>query len=163
MATDAYTLKQLVETIAPAADADETLRTIRQVRHWTASDLLEPIEGKSTGTGISRRYSADEVRKAAILHELAHYRVPVPVLEDSFPQAMVNYLPSSEWRAAVTGTRQVMLQLAYSAGSVQVQMIADPKTPNMLTARRLSQADPMMAPASAIVINLTRLFGRLRL
>lgn len=163
MASDALTLKQLVETIAPSADAEEAGRIMRQVRHWTQRELLRPVGGKSTGTGVSRRYDPDEVRKAAILLELSHYRVPVPVLEDAFPLAMQHNVGGPAWRAAIAGKRPVMLQIAFNEGMVQAQIVSERGQANMLTARATTTDDPMLTPASAIVLNLSRLFGRLKL
>ncbi len=104
MSETTYTLKQMVSILAPAGDLDVAPRLARQLRHWTALDILAPIGGKRTGTGVSRRYSMDEVRKAAILVELSNYRVPSPVLEDTFAEASEAGRVRGNWRDAVEGT-----------------------------------------------------------
>lgn len=47
-------------------------KMMRQVRHWTALDLLHAAGPKATGTGVSRANDEDELYKAVILEELAH-------------------------------------------------------------------------------------------
>src|SRR4051794_37184763 len=71
MALDTYTLKEVAAVLCASGDPAEVERIARQVRHWTVADLLHPTGKKHTGTGRSRRYTADEIRKASILLELS--------------------------------------------------------------------------------------------
>lgn len=163
MAQRTYTLKEVVEIIAPGAGADTRDKIARRIRHWTATDLLVPVEGKSTGTGISRRYDADEVRKTAILVELANYRVPATVLDPAFANFSDTWAESPHWATAISGKRSIYFQFACYEDNMSFQIaprdapatILDPM-PGLDTSRERS-------PVSAIVVNLTRLFAGLKL
>ena len=163
MPDTSYTLKQLVSIIAPPGDRETARRIARQVRHWTALDLLSPLSDKHTGTGVSRRYSADEVRKAAILVEFARYRIPAPVLEDTFPTAAEDWPARKAWRDAIAGTRPIFLHMAYN-GDVTIYQFTDADAvTRALTPKNGAKIDPVFDVVSAIVINVTRLFARLKL
>ena len=139
-------------------------RLARQLRHWTALDLLATIGGKRTGTGVSRRYSLDEVRKAAILVELSNYRAPSPVLEETFAEASEAWPGSGNWRDAVKGRKPIFLYLSYGEHSV-IYQFASPKSVSLLLDPKpgFPKRDPRFDSASAIVVNLTKVFARLRL
>lgn len=161
MSETTYTLKQMVSILAPAGDLDAAPRLARQLRHWTALDILAPIGGKRTGTGVSRRYSMDEVRKAAILVELSNYRVPSPVLEDLFADASERWPDYAEWENAIDGRKSVYLYISYNDDMVTYQI--NSKKSWMLEPKRTrSKSDPKFNSASAIVVNLTKVFARLR-
>ena len=155
-----YTLKQLVSTVAPAADREALSRVARQVRHWTALDLLTTLTAKNTGTGVSRRYSADEVRKAAILVELSHYRIPAPVLEDGFETFTEQWRGRKPWQDAISGTKAVYFCLAYNEHIVTFQLMPAGGVISILQPK--TRLDPEFDLVSAVVINLTGLFARLK-
>jgi len=76
------TVKDIAIGISYDNSEEGVARTIRQVRHWTQSDLLRPISQKSTGKGVPRVYEEEPtVRIAAILLELCRYGVTVDVLK----------------------------------------------------------------------------------
>ncbi len=163
MSDNPYTLKQMVSILAPAGDSKAAPRLARQLRHWTALDLLAPIGGKQTGTGVSRRYGLDEVRKAAILVELSNYRVPSPVLEDSFADASEKWPRLVQWREAVEGRKAILLYISYDDDQVTYQFAPAKSAMLLLGPKRgLPKHDPTFDAASAIVVNLTKLFSRLR-
>lgn len=153
-----YTLKEIATLLSPSDDAETVEKLARQIRHWTNLDLLCPIGKKHTGTGISRRYDLDELRKAAILVELAHYRVPVTVLDDGFVDMIENYQRRAEWNAAVTGEKLVYLIFAFNDDEIEFQLFAEPNPHPMLASSSDSRSVEWI---SAITINLTRLFKKL--
>ncbi|HWI25466.1 MAG TPA: hypothetical protein VN668_00760 [Stellaceae bacterium] len=163
MSEPAYTLKQVVSLLAPANDPGAPARIARQVRHWTARDLLAPLGGKRTGTGVSRRYTADEIRKAAILLELSQYRIPAPVLEDSFDVASHDWPNRSDWDDAVAGRKSIFLYMTYSRHITAYQLAPADAVITMLEPAPEKKREPMFEIFSAIVINLTRLFATLKL
>src|ERR671931_556707 len=96
MGGEAYTLKQLVSLLPGSDDPAEAERIARQLRHWTAMDLLTPTGEKHTGTGVSRRYSEHEARKAAILLQMA-YNEGMTMFQLLTPESRTNFLsPRSE-------------------------------------------------------------------
>jgi hypothetical protein len=163
MAQGEYTLKELVSIVMPPSDSDAVARVARQVRHWTALDLLKPLTSKHTGTGVSRRYSADEVRKAALLVELSHYRIPAPVLEDGFETFAPDWPKGEAWRAAVAGNTAVFFYMAYNEHLTTFRLVPADAVITVLQPVPNPRREPAFDMVSAIVVNLTRLFGRLRL
>lgn len=158
MTTTSYTLKEIANLLSLSGETEEVDRLARQIRHWTSLDLLVPIGKKHTGTGVSRRYDVSELRKAAILAELAHYRVPVTVLDDCFGTMIEEYTARQEWQDAITGRRPVFLVLAFNDDMIQTQLFAEPASHPMLST---STGEKAVEWVSAITINLTRLFKRL--
>jgi hypothetical protein len=121
----------------------------------------DPEGGKDTGTGTSRRYGANEVRKAAMLVELAHFRIPAPVLELTFEDTE-RWTTAHEWQMAVRGDEVIFLNLAYTdgdEGTILSQVIVASSERNLLVA---TARDPAFNFASAVVINLTKLFAKVR-
>ena len=125
-------------------------------------DLLKPEGQKHTGTGRSREYSADEIRRAAVLVELAKWRVPMTVLATSFDEFADDY--EYEWNSAVNGSASVYLVMSWSNDlTVWNMTIGEPG----LLLLDDSQFQPQVPtpqnelelPASAIVINLSRLLS----
>jgi hypothetical protein len=157
-----YTLNQLVSRLSVGGGKEEAARLARQLRHWTSSDLISPLGEKHTGTGVSRRYTADEVRKAAILVELSRYRIPAPVLEESFSEAAENWVKERGWRDAISGARPILLFMSQSEDLIAYQLVARGAIATMLDPVHDPKRDPMFEIFSAVVINLTRLFARLR-
>ncbi len=116
-----------------------------------------PVGDKHTGTGRSREYPVEEVYRAAVLLELAKWRVPVTVLADTFRAFTVNF--EHEWLLAVDGSAAVYVTMTWREGLTAWVIAIDEPELFMLD-------DPMEsgngAPASAIVINLTQVLHGLR-
>jgi hypothetical protein len=167
MIEETFTLKHLAKAVYPAGSDREQDQFMRQVRHWTACDLLRPVGGKNTGTGVSRRYTASDIRRAAILAELHRYRVPVPVVEN-FAEAMDTYEFGRGfdvmWKSAIAGDRPVFLQLAWTEGFTSWGIDFDEPNSLMVAPEGKSRdpGDPFHI-TSAIVINLTSVFARIEL
>lgn len=166
----AYSVRELVDKLAPEGDEDEKLRLIRQVRHWTNADLLTPQGKKHTGTGVSRKYGADEVRKAAILRELARFGMTVTQLEGTGEYLdMLTKDPS--WRDAVTNKRPVYLELfttpddedqtwRFARDEPDLRPIHPDAKPSRLKVGNTTTQGPSYT--SALVLSLNRIFARLK-
>jgi hypothetical protein len=128
-------------------------------------DLLTPAGRKHTGTGVSRRYDPDEVRKAAILAELNRYHLPVTMFSEGHDWSE-GFSRRPAWHTAIEGKRPVFLQLAWSHNMLISQIYEDQPKHNALAPRLDPKGDPKsekMLPVSSVVINLSRLFARLRM
>ncbi|GEM_PF-2138406 len=175
MSDRTYTLKEVVAAIRWLYGRDEAARFARQLRYWTNLGLISPIGKKHTGTGVSRRYSADEVRKAAILAELENYHVPKPVLVEGFAVHARSWVKSPAWRQAVSGSQQVLLYMMYGKpaaiglgykfvlGETPLIHLISPKEERASPELRPSRELLSVMPASAIVVNVTRVFARMKL
>ena len=152
-----YTLKEAVTILHRSGGEEEATRITRHIRHWTTLDLLVPVGDKHTGTGRSREYPVEEIYRAAVLLELAKWRVPVTVLADTFRAFTVNF--EQEWLLAVDGSAAVYVTMTWSEGLTAWVIAIDEPELFMLD-------DPMESgnggPASAIVINLTQVLHGLR-
>ncbi len=168
-----YTVKDVASLIRQPYETDVE-RLIRQVRHWTTCDLLTTIGAKKPGTGRSRLYDAHQVRKAAVLAELAQYTIDVGKLETFGEWA--DMLPQHNgWKAAVEGKRDAYLQMAFNADgshswSINVGQpnLFDLKThnpPRRGTVQRLDGTTfdmPRPDFSTAVVLNITKIFRRVR-
>ncbi len=158
MSKTLYTLKEVVGFLRRSKDSGEEAKIMRQVRHWTASDLIPTVSKKHTGTGVSREYSAREVRLAAILLELSHYRVPVTVLDD-FDEMVGKYSDDDDdWQDAIAGKRPVFLQFAFNAHMNVWQLHGEHFKKNFLSSTFGGKESRALDVNSAIVINLTKVF-----
>lgn len=86
---DSYLLsaKDVARVIAYPGLPDGVARAVRQVRHWTQSDLLRTAGDKNTGRGRSRLYEEEPtIFIAAMLMELARFGITVDKMK-----------PLSEW------------------------------------------------------------------
>jgi hypothetical protein len=75
--------KAIVWLSSPLGDARELQRIMRQLRHWTQSDVLRPIGGLYIGTGRSREYAIETVLVAAILSELSNLGMTIGTLKSA--------------------------------------------------------------------------------
>lgn len=74
-------VKYLAERVGAASSDAERERLVEQLRYWTRLDLLAPSGPKHGGSGRWRTYPGSAIYIAAVLQELARYRVAVPVME----------------------------------------------------------------------------------
>ena len=160
-----YTVKDVAAIIAPEPSMRE--RVLRQVRHWTATDVLKPLGGKATGTGVSRVYKADDVRKAALVLEIVRYGVPLDVLE-SFSEWCDGLIKDGTWEDAIEGRRDVfmaiMLEHGDDPGVIWGVERGVAKLPLISLSKTWKQEELRIAePASAIAVNLSKVFKRLNL
>lgn len=62
------TVGEIAERLA--AIAPDIAGTVQKIRHWTREQMLLPVDQLHAGTGKHRRYAADAVYDAALLHVL---------------------------------------------------------------------------------------------
>jgi DNA-binding transcriptional MerR regulator len=76
------------------AEAEAVQPLFERIRHWTREGLLTPAGEKNPGTGRSRRYGDDAVRKARVLNSLTELGFTVRHL-----RAVIDFLDihSAEW------------------------------------------------------------------
>jgi len=171
MSSEEYTLRQVAEIITGTTDPAVISRVSRQVRHWTAEDIVPTLGGKHGGSGVHRRYDANAVRRAAITLELVRYGITITSLEP-FDEYLDDIADHPKWEKAVSGGENVFL-------SYSIECVEDGNTPIGLGTR--DEADPLRLVeaqteedygrglievknyASTLVINLTKLFARLDL
>ena len=153
-----YTLKEAVTILHRSGDEEEATRITRHIRHWTTLDLLVPVGDKHTGTGRSRAYPVEEIYRAAVLLELAKWRVPVTVLADTFRAFTVNF--EQEWLLAVDGSAVVYVTMTWSEGLTAWVIAID--EPELFMLDDPTSESGLGGPASAIVINLTQVLHGLR-
>ena len=60
------TVGEIAERLASIAP--DTAGTVQRIRHWTREGMLLPVDRHHAGTGKHRRYAADAIYDAAILH-----------------------------------------------------------------------------------------------
>ena len=169
MTDDSYTLKQVARIVARTDDEDHLAKVARQIRHWTSLDIIPTIGKKHSGTGVHRRYSANAVRRAALTSELARYGLDVSDM-DPLGEYFDGMEGGADWQTAIDGT--AIVYLWYSLAGVPDGMIIgqygsqDRINPLQLTnARRNEEYGAGLIPvegyASALVINVTKVFQRL--
>ena len=89
-----------------------------QVKYWTDSDALRCLAGtKGAGQGNKRLYSADYLPEAAIIAEIAKYRIPMKhlaywskeitkLLTHGEDERFLNRKPAEWYRAALAGKHE---------------------------------------------------------
>lgn len=160
MALRTYTLHEMADTISRSGKASDINRLMRQIQHWTTSDLLHPQEGKYSGTGRHRRYDVDEVRRAAIFYELGRYRVPVPTLE-TFAIVMHQQTELNQvlWDRAINGDGTIYLFFGWDDDVIDFQIVDDLAGASSAKSRRKNSL--MSIKTSAIVMDLTQIFRQI--
>ncbi len=164
-----YTLKQVASRVCMSKDPAEIETVARQIRHWTVSDLLVPVGEKYTGTGRSRRYSANEVRLAAWLAELSKYGMTVSLLETA-RATYEEYGKDGYWEGVAESKTPVFHEVTWDRNSIVGKITGG--APELISFKRprgqmrvgppegVGVIDPENV-TSVIVINLTKVFGRL--
>lgn len=76
------TLKDLASAVALTTSDAGIARAMRQLRHWTQSDVLRTLSEKSTGSGVPRLYAVEPtIEIAATLQEFARFGATVDILK----------------------------------------------------------------------------------
>jgi hypothetical protein len=168
--TDTYTLREVARMIARKGDEDDVRRVMRQIRHWTVCEALVPEGDVHTGTGVSRRYGADEVRIAALLLVLSKYGMTMTEFEylrEMLENVVESWRPGEEdlfwevtWneeafrgKVSIGAPEMLTYQAKYRPGKRRKKKPAD--MPDWLW-----EHDPDNI-AHAIAINATRIFERI--
>ena len=164
------TIKDIATRIAFVRSEEGIQRTLRQVRHWTQSDLLHPISAKSTGKGIPRMYSAEPtIYIAAFLLELSRYGATVeimkPVSDALYEDWDTDGLGTGWYISTAMTDMNTYLQVAWDTDEqtgefigAHVHMYDDMET---FDRRRQSESFMMEEPSSSILINMTRVMDRI--
>lgn len=158
-----YTAKQVARLIAYTGSDSEITQVIRKIRHWSANDVLVPLGGKNTGTGVSRVYDDLQVRIAAIVYELTRYGVTVEML-DTFNEYIADGICfMDEWKEAVNDEADFILALTWGGdGAIEstyrIVREGEPLTVATAYHDKIGSTFP-----SAILVNLRTIFRRIRL
>jgi hypothetical protein len=75
------TVLDMAERLAPLTPGGDTAAVARQIRHWTMTRVLRPVGTPHPGAGRARWYRPGEVYIAAVITELAAWRIPVGIAE----------------------------------------------------------------------------------
>jgi len=158
------TIKDITQAVAPDKSVDGLNRTLRQVRHWTQSDLLRPREQKNPGKGSPRLYAQDPtIMISAILLELNRYGATVDILR---PVADALYTDEEETGGDVLWMAENDEANAY----LQVVWIEDEQTRKFTGAeinlfhdhgRTAEDEDLWTDPTSSVVLNLNKIAQRI--
>jgi DNA-binding transcriptional MerR regulator len=148
---------------------------VRQLRYWTAEGIIAPVGKKHAGSGTHREYTADEVRKAAIVAELVRHGFSVVKIGTEYFEGIGD---SPDWDCAVTGDDDVFFVHAKELGEDGgfygwigtrskkdllwiIEKRSEKEKGKNLAERLLNQSWDNYT--SCLVINLTKLFSNLKL
>jgi hypothetical protein len=174
-----YTVREIAAIISGSDNSEVIERMVRRVRYWTNEGALKPIGGKRhTGSGNHREYDADEVRKAAIAAELSRYGISLGKIIP-FDVYLEDIKRGELWKRAVEGTDNIYIVHSEEFGEEGGDMTG---FCSELESRKDSVVSPMhvvssrgrMVPdnptsldyddyPSSLVINITKLFAKLRM
>jgi hypothetical protein len=153
------TVKDIADWISIDRSEEGIARAMRQVRHWTQSDVLRTASEKNTGKGVPRFYDkSPSVWIATILFELCRYGATVDMLK---PVADELY---DHWEK--DGGMYFLTPMIGDDSYLQVAWNTDPKTGRFTDAsihmfddfdRGSGDYQLMSEPTSSIVINMAQL------
>ncbi len=156
------TVKDIARYIAFDTSEHAISKTIRQVRHWTQSDLLRPYSEKNTGKGIPRVYwDEPTVEIAAILLELSRYGATVDILKPVADALYDNADGEIELQMAMTDHANAYLQVSWQedpesgkfvGATINIYTDEEPEEPG--------EPDFDAEPSSSIVVNLNKVMSR---
>jgi hypothetical protein len=180
-----YSVKQLAERITPGGSPDQIKRTMRQIRHWSASAAFYPKSVIHTGQGRARTYSEAHVFIVAVLVELAAYGLPIRAL--SLVGLSLHYLhiggqrgvsgpelfralsnPEEVedqiqlWHDAITGQRHVFLRLTRHIPTGDPEEDVEAINLNSELFESCDDEVKSDGKSSALIIDLNVLFSNLR-
>ena len=149
-----WTARELADVLSEdRTDAERTL-AMRRVQHWTAKELLMPVEYQHGGRGTVRRYAASTLLEAAIFWEMSERNMSLEKM--AYAQVAWEFGRSDDephpYEVALKGERRVLLLLDLSP--------VDPKGPRF----EIGPSEPVV-PSDwkvGLWIDLTALFARFR-
>lgn len=160
-------VKHFSRLLVPDEDEAALAKMMRQVRHWTALDLLRTAGPKATGTGVSRVYDEDELYKAVILEELVRLGVPAAFMEDSgCGEWLENNKKQKHWQTAKTGKKDIFLHIASNADEGSMLTLSDDPARLMSFLAHAEQDEftkskPLVQFfSSLIIVNVSALFSK---
>lgn len=158
-----YTAKQVARLIAYSGSDSEITQVIRKIRHWSANDVLVPLGGKNTGTGVSRVYDDMQVRIAAIVYELSRYGVTVEMI-DTFNEWITEVISDDHrWEKAIKDEEDFILAMTWGGKGLIADVFTIVREDEPLPVS--NEYNEMVGSEfpSAIVLNLRTIFRRIRL
>lgn len=168
--TETYTLKQVAPILARALPGNDVEKLARQVRHWTLNGLVNTVGSMHTGTGVSRRYNAEEIRIAAIIGEFSRYGMTITELGEIRGYLRDVRRGGPYWDFAIEGKYQVFLEVMWEPndGEMQLATSVHAKDVEKVTKDKRHKGkprvfgkfwdDPNHQFASQIIVDLTKLF-----
>jgi hypothetical protein len=161
---DVYvSVKDIAQCVAPDNSLDAMNRTLRQLRHWTQSDILRPASAKNTGTGTPRIYPEEPTLfLAAVLLELHRYGATVDIMKPVAEAIYDDWVdgPAESQFFVQTDEATMLLQLAWTV---------DPETARFKDVNvnlfhdyvGLGEGKLDIQPCSSIVLNLNQIYNRI--
>lgn len=122
------TVGEIAERLA--AIAPDISVTVQRIRHWTREQMLLPVDQLHAGTGKHRRYAADAVYDAAILHVATSAGLNISSQRHLIDSLTMARIALPKWKLARAEGRKPWLHLFIwrtSAGITQVGTHDDPK------------------------------------
>lgn len=155
------TVKDIAGAIAFDKSEDGINKMIRQVRHWTQSDLLRPFSAKSTGKGIPRVYAdRPTIEISAILLELARYGATVDILKFVSDEIYDHWEGDGGMYLFIAMTDEnAFIEVAWKTDEATGQFIA--AEINMFDEFSDDQSRLYNTASSSLVINLTNVMDRI--
>lgn len=161
-----YSVKRVAEMIAPDLLPEAVGRVMRQIRHWTNSDILKPVGPKKTGTGVSRVYDLHGVQKAAILLELTEQGTTVDMLA-GFDSWADQARDTRYWQLALRGGGPIFIGAAWPKGRdkpAHWYVISDDVLFAFVTGDdAVPEHAELFELSSLVLVNIGRIFDRIRL
>ena len=158
MKNTTYTVREVAAIISGSNDPKVIDRVVRQIRYWTTEGILKPVGDKHTGSGRSREYNSNEVKKSAVIAELIRHGISLSKLY-SFEEYLEELLSDLH----LEDKENFYLVHAEEFGETGADMSiigSDDRNPLRILDRW--DSDFMNYP-TCIIINLTKLFVRLDL
>jgi DNA-binding transcriptional MerR regulator len=92
------TVSDVAAKLAPIAP--DVANTVQRIRHWTRENALRPAEFEHGGPGKHRRYGADAVYSAAVLHVMTSAGLPVSHSRFMTDAMRTVAAKAAKWKAA---------------------------------------------------------------
>ena len=92
------TVSEIAEGLKPIAP--DTSSTLNRIRHWFREQMLLPVDQEHAGSGKHRRFGADAVYDAAVLHVLTDTGLPVSGSRDLVDALTRARIALPKWKAA---------------------------------------------------------------
>jgi hypothetical protein len=106
-----WTSREMAERLAPTNSGDEQALAMRRIQHWTAEELLDPIEVRHSGRGTVRRFSRDALLDAALLWEMSERNMSITSMR--YARAIIGFERSDRepdpFEVALRGERRVLI------------------------------------------------------
>lgn len=151
---DTWTARELADRLAPSGSEADRALAMRRIQHWTAEELILPVE-RYTGRGRVRRYPRAELLDAALLWEMAERQMSAERMRATMAGIWFSHEDLDlhhRFFVALEGSRRVLVLVNMSKS---------------LEGKRAADLDPPDATIPSdwevgLWIDLTAIFARLR-